>query len=376
LLDNNANVMALSNKHNTPLHLAAAHGTNPEVLVVLLDNGADIEAKNRYDPYDPRMDKSRGSELPIHEMTPLHAAAIGTPNPAIIKTLLDRGANIHARDSAGNSPLHHAVATYTINPNQGTDVIEELLKHHASVEATNNDNVSPLHLAAFIPNVDIINTLLRHLKNKALINTASKKSGYTPLHIAAGENQNPEVIRVLLNHNADIKAKSLRNGDTPLHGAALYNPNLAVIEILFNEEIKNEPNNKGITPFHYATINPNPNVMRFFITKEVDIMALNIEKHTPLHYAAAYGTNPLAIDILVNNGAVIDAQSINGSTPLHTAAISNQNPAIIEALLKNDADPHALDFNLMKPVDIALRYNPNPEVRSVLQKATAIDGDY
>ena len=58
---------------DTPLQLAAQHNPNPEVAALLLDQGADIHARN-----------SAGCYMP------LHLAVQHNPNPEVVALLLDR----------------------------------------------------------------------------------------------------------------------------------------------------------------------------------------------------------------------------------------------------------------------------------------------
>ena len=76
----------------TALHLASLYFRLKEGHVVakeLLDRGADMEAKD-----------GRGN-------TPLHAAAANY-HLSVLTELLDRGANLEARDSEGRTALHKA----------------------------------------------------------------------------------------------------------------------------------------------------------------------------------------------------------------------------------------------------------------------------
>ena len=62
--------------------------------------------------------------------------------------------------------------------------------------------------------------VLRCLRAGADVNATDNKLGSTPLHWAARENKNPDVITALLKAGADIDARD-RGGATPLHWAAL-----------------------------------------------------------------------------------------------------------------------------------------------------------
>lgn len=76
----------------TALHLAAT----PEIAAMLLDAGADINARNRHKFAGP------GN-------SPLSAAVYQQRNE-VIRLLIERGADLNQGDNAGFTPLHLAIA--------------------------------------------------------------------------------------------------------------------------------------------------------------------------------------------------------------------------------------------------------------------------
>ena len=88
----------------TPMHVAAAFNENPEVVELIIERGADINAKNSY-----------------NGMTPLHWAARGNENPKIVELLIDSGANINAKSDSGQTPCDVAGGAL-----DGTDVLRRL----------------------------------------------------------------------------------------------------------------------------------------------------------------------------------------------------------------------------------------------------------
>lgn len=75
----------------TPLHWASL-GDQPAVVKMLIDKGADIRA------------------VDIEGHTALHVASAGH-NPEVVRILLDSGAEVNAKDSAGTTPLGWALRT-------------------------------------------------------------------------------------------------------------------------------------------------------------------------------------------------------------------------------------------------------------------------
>lgn len=117
---------------DTALHVAAA-GYQVELAKLLLESGADCRAANNH----------RNSQ-------PLHYAADGHLDSAswdarrqvqMIEVLLKAGADIHARDKNGATPLHRAVRT------RCADAIKFLLNAGSDATLKNKPGSTPFHLA-------------------------------------------------------------------------------------------------------------------------------------------------------------------------------------------------------------------------------------
>lgn len=102
----------------TPLHRAAVCRDKDAtaILRLLIDQGADVNAKDN------------------NGTTPLHIAA-GQPRVEMAKMLIDHGADVRARTSSGSEPMHHV---------SSNEVLELLLSRGADINAKNNNGETPL----------------------------------------------------------------------------------------------------------------------------------------------------------------------------------------------------------------------------------------
>jgi ankyrin repeat protein len=85
-----------------------------------------------------------------------------------------------------------------------------------------------LHLAAMNGHLEIVKLLLEH---GADVNAKTKEGyGYTALHSAAS-NGHLEIVKLLLEHGADVNAKTKYGGYTALHSATM-NGHLEIVKLL------------------------------------------------------------------------------------------------------------------------------------------------
>ena len=108
------------NKHN-PIHHACKHV--PELVELLVDNGADVNRKSnslnqwyplhfasKYQPTFVDLLIEKGADLTAtstRSSTPLHIAC-SSDNLESVKSLIEAGANVHARDNQGFTPRGRA----------------------------------------------------------------------------------------------------------------------------------------------------------------------------------------------------------------------------------------------------------------------------
>ena len=151
----------------TPLHRAALHSQSAEVIAVLVDLGARIDARN-------------GTMKHCTECEPLHLAALHNENVEVVKALIKEGADPNSRDRGGRTPLHFAAYG-----NKNAAVIETLIKAGADPRARDDLSNTPLHVAAMVNEPPVVMALLEaNSDQKALT-----KWGKTPLQVARKRNR-------------------------------------------------------------------------------------------------------------------------------------------------------------------------------------------
>ena len=214
LLARGANVNGGTGKHEPALY-AAIRGGHRDIVELLIQHGADVNAKNN---------------TWRRVYTPLQRAAI-TGRTEAVKLLLEAGANISVKDDRGQTLLHLILDMRNSDYNQyrlSKDTVELLLAKGEDVNLKDNDGRTPLHLAAESADGDIVELLLG---KGAKIDEKDDESGFTALHHAARFGKK-NVVELLIARGADINAKD-KQGHTPLYVAV--NHDYKVTELLMNK---------------------------------------------------------------------------------------------------------------------------------------------
>ncbi|CAC5409009.1 unnamed protein product [Mytilus coruscus] len=267
LIEKNADINQKSIAGIRPLHAACQSG-NISIVKILLEKGAKVNS-------------AKPGKVPLHE-------ACRSGNESIINILIESNASVNHKTKDGLTPLHEAcmnghvkIAQILLHnkadvdeadkhgwtalffscangystivdlllqhgANDHTDVVDSLLRSHASVNHCDKDSCSSLAAACKTGNIDVVNLLLT---NGADINLADKDM-ITPLHTACVYHHTNVVLK-LLEHNANINAQDqLRQ--TPLCKASLNGYN-DIVDILLNQgAFIDVCDNSGISPLAIA----------------------------------------------------------------------------------------------------------------------------
>ena len=116
--------------------------------------------------------------------TALHMAA-AAKQALLVRELIARGADVHAKNRRGAEPLHYAVdggpGSPVWNPNEQTMIIDELVRAGADPNALDVSGVAPLHRAVRNRCAAAVRTLVEHGADPQTPN----RNGSTPMLLAS-----------------------------------------------------------------------------------------------------------------------------------------------------------------------------------------------
>ena len=232
------------------IHTAAAAGDLNQVRAL-------IEA-------DPTLMDSKGDG----GGTPLHRAC-RAKQVAVANYLLDKGANLSARDEYQFPPLIRACDV----PGQDLALIQRLIDQGADVNAQGYNGLTPLHKAAYSGDLKVA---------KLLIDNGADPNTYDNYHGPVGVGSiSGTVLQVAIN----------------------FSPNEEMAQLLIGSGAKlNRKDSAGNTELHLAALKGYAELTRVLAGHGADVNAVNLNNRTALYYAAKHGYRRTA-DALIAAGA-------------------------------------------------------------------------
>ena len=209
--------------------------------------------------------------------TPLHEA-VTFRCPVMVRLLLEHGADVSAKKTDGNTPLHDLC-----------DDLDVLVygKYGELYDA-------PAIREEYSEALDLIQLLLHHHADPS----AKDNYGNTPLHSSAGAGDN-HTVALLLEQGADVSAKNCY-GYTPLFWTALQ----------FDDE--------AWSGHQHAAL--------LLLEQGADVSDKDNYGNTSLHLAAEYGHCEM-VRLLLEQGADVSAENNDGKTPLDVSTNRLSGPA-------------------------------------------------
>lgn len=272
-----------------------------------------------------------------------------------INALLKENVNPNFVDEEGYSPLHRAVL------NDNLDVVNVLLSYkdidteiklpyEASVDDWYLGGATPLLVASYTGNADIVNALIEAGSD---IRAKDDIDGAATIHIASA-NGNNEVINILLNKDNTLINEADSMKDTPLHWASIKNQTDTISLLLANGADTKLTNSDGNTVLHYAAMYGDVNTVNVLLEADSSLASVeNNEGITPIYYAIVVSDNDILSSIITNGQIDINKKDSLGYTPLHYAANYGNMEAVVLLVEEFNADKTIVNDDNFTASDIA-----------------------
>lgn len=374
----------------TPLLYAIECGNERALRVLLEYSEVNIEYKLPDDFADyPYINRYEGDSFNIGGATPL-MFAIFKGNARIVKQLIDKGANVKARDNEGTS-----VFLYACGFGDGNIIRMLLVKDRSLVnDKITDSNINGLHYAASLNNLETINFLI---KNVDMNINDRDLNGCTALYYAAYHGKKEAYnLLIKLGANKDIGDNYGVKPEYVLSGGS------SAVDLNDNSD-SNEKNNNSFTNTYEENIfiaeaiqTSDTNALRnIMMYSNFNMNSVIIQYETPLTYAIHLDKEDMVNELLkyrMNNTNIIDIETafipkddlyfnesraeFAGYVYLYNAgplqyAIFKGNTNIINTLLKYGADicrkdslgnnalMYAASYGNAEVIDTLLNYSSN-----------------
>ncbi|KAI0902853.1 ankyrin [Ustulina deusta] len=292
----------------TPLNRAAEQG-HDDLVLLLLNNGADISATNQYG------------------CTALHAAA-RDGYIKLVKLLIARGINISTMDENGRTALHYAAEAGEAG------IIQILLESNADVLAEDLRGRTAVHEATENEHESILKILLERIGDENQTERWVANFGFC----RAVDQADAHEVMLQLGKGADPNVKT-KDRISLLH-LAVVRENIDVLQLLLaNGASANVKEFFNRTPLHWAAYRDYSTGVQLLLDYGADIQAAGTDGLTPLHMAAAAASFSV-VNQLLDNGAETGCKGKGG---VDGTEIHNKYLAVLDVFIERGADLNELD---------------------------------
>jgi ankyrin repeat protein len=299
-------------------------------------------------------------------------AAIRADDLTKLAALAGQSGSVNLKDDRGMTPLMYAAVTGS------PAAMKLLIERGADVNAKNAFDSTALMWSA--TDIEKVRILIEH---GADVNAASK-GGRTALLIAAMSDRSAAIVKLLIAKGANVKAVDKGNTTALLAAAQGGDPETVRLMVDAGLDV-NAGNIVGFTPLMLATESGSIGAVKLLIAKGANVNAVSADtfeqvkngpialgKFTPL-IDAATEDHPDVIQALLDAGANVNASDVRGMTPLMLAiATDHQNRDVISALLAKKPDVNAKSRAGETALDWARKFGDQPII-DALKRAGAVE---
>lgn len=376
---NATNIYSKDSSGESVLHIAIRNNTKKEIAQYILEKSTLINTVNMT------------GDAPLH-------IAVGFDNEILGSLLIEKNADIFLLNDKGFSPLTLAIElggkrtewffnkkTLTAKDENGNTalhiasqrgyarVIKAMVNSGSDINATNNNNETPLFSALKGDSYNVIKVLIPFAENQMIYISKRDFLGNSPLHVCVKEKAYNGAKLLLSTANGNTAFVNLTNqrGNTALHEAAhAGDVSLIKLFLAYNADI-NVQDNTGKSPLSRAILASRREATQLLLVSGSSPVQQDMYGITPLHEAVSMvqniydknlhlqivrmirqaGGNPMARDsegktpfsmALEKDETLVDAvlgndkflSDSDGHTPLHLAIIEGVKPTILSFILK------------------------------------------
>ncbi|ORX45573.1 ankyrin, partial [Piromyces finnis] len=344
-LDYGDDINLIDDFDNTPLHYACTYNRINITKILLQSPKINVDIK---------CCQSR--------ITPFLCAAY-TKNIEMMTILLEHGANINACDSNGASVL------FNLCKDENKEVYKYLLDHHISVKIQDKSGMTILHQIAVTNKKELAELIINY--DRSIIDYQDIY-GKTALHYCAINNYK-EIMKMLIENNANIKIKDKKNNNVVDY--LIDNDNYTedikqLIKSLEHSDLKdfNFHSNQLIKACKKGDYEW---VKQCLEQLGDNIYYVDESGRIALHYACESGNIDI-VKLLLEKGSCINIYDNKFFTPLYLASFNGYYD-ISKLLLERGASSNNIDYKTFKKIERLQENSNKKNISSSMEKFSDIE---
>jgi len=232
--------------------------------------------------------------------------------------------------------------------------VELLIKNRAEVNSEQDDGATALVLASRPGHISVARQLLS-------AGACPDQGNRSALRVAA-ETGRLDLVKLLLEHRADVEASKAKRGGSPLLFAA-KGGHLHCMEELLRASASLEGNKEWL-PLH-AAVQSGKEAVQLLLSARAS-PSVPARTWAPLHEAARR-RSVITTELLLNHGSPIDAATADGATALHLA-VQQGHEETVQVLLSRGASAGCRALSGAAPLHYAVQQGHLQLVQLLLAK--------